>query len=392
MAIPTNLSYFLKAVLRLVASSLMGPFCFVILFHHPSQAGADGLIAVPMGLYEGMMGNSGVAISDPTAASYYNPSLLRKKRFDAYAISGNTLGSYSSKSDSNQYSSFSFNPSYLSTVIVGDHLVHELYILNLSPSNLKFVSTTASSDATVNSESNYDINQFLAGYSMAFRSVPLALSYFGEYSQLKTFGFSDSTSLTNTSRSTSATRTDYRSLGLGVSVSGHNTFGNSSDYTLGYHFRSRQLRIYSKSEGSIKTYTHGSPSASDYSVSEVQSSNSSIETLGSLLTIGHGFKIGAHEFLTDSQFQESSQLGYKYAMTQSFGYRMNSSQGHQILLGINHRLGSEIKYFGQAAYYSVGYSWLTRALRSGVGAYIYSSRVEQDVFMAGLTFGSEFAY
>ncbi len=364
---------------------------FASLFSLTAQA-QSSQATVPIGLYEGMMGNSGVAISDPTAASYYNPSLLRKKHYDAYGISGNTLGNYSSKSDASQYSSFSFNPSYLSTVIVGDNLVHELFILNLSPANLKFVSATTSSDSTVNSESNYDVNQFLAGYSMAFRNFPMALSYFGEYSQLKTFGFSDTTSLTGTSRSTSATRTDYRSLGLGVSVSGHNTFGNTAGYTLGYHFRSRQFRIYNKNEGSIKTYTHGSPTASDYNVSEVESSNSSIETLGSLLTIGHGFKVGSHEFLTDSQFQENSQLGYKYSMTQTFGYRMNSSMGHQLLLGLNHRVGPEIKYFGQSAYYSVGYSWLTRALRSGVGAYIYSSRLDQEVFMAGLTFGSEFAY
>jgi hypothetical protein len=350
---------------------------------------AKAQLSSPIGLYEGLMGNSGVAISDPTAASHFNPSLLAKKKADSYSLSGDSVGNYLSKSESTQSSSLSFNPTYLSTVLVGDALVHEFFILNLSPSNIKQISKLTGVDSSTNSESNLDINKLLFGYSMAFRGAPIALSYFGQYSQLKTFGFSEFTSTTSSLRSTSITKTDYRSLGVGISVSGHAGF---ESYTLGYQFRSRQLRIYSRSEGSTRLYSHGGASPSDYAITERESSNTSVDTLGSSIAIGHGFKTGDHEFLTDSQLQEGSDLAYRYSLTQSFGYRMNSKSGHQFLCGMNHRLGREVKYFGESAYYSVGYSWLKRAMRSGFGAYVYSSRIGQDVTVAGLTFGSEFNY
>ncbi|MBC7420848.1 MAG: hypothetical protein H7328_08970 [Bdellovibrio sp.] len=335
------------------------------------------------------MGNSGAALADPTAASYYNPSLLNKKIDNSYSLAGNTLGSFSSKSENKETTSFALNPSYLSSIIVGTSLVHEFFLANISPSKVKTVVTSTTASAKNRTEISRDQTQFLFGYSMAFRKVPFALSYFGQFNQISSVGFNEFTSLTSNARSTASTKSDLKSLGVGISISGHTTYEN---YSLGYQIRSRQLSVYKKSEGLVTTFLHGGTTSTDYSKTETENLNEQVEELGSSFIVGHGFKLGDHEFITDSQFQESSDLNYTYNLTQTFGYRMNSDGGHQILCGISHKIGNEIKYFGQSAYYSVGYSWLTRANRSVLGAYVYSSKLQQDNFAAGLTFGSEFMF
>jgi len=174
-----------------------------------------------------------------------------------------------------------------------------------------------------------------------------------------------------------------------LSVSG---YYKTETYSLGYQIRTRQVALYKTESGTLTTYTHTGLSATDYQVISSSYRDPESSHFGSSFSLGHRFQVGDHEFLTDSQLQENSDLRYSYQMNQSFGYRMNSDAGHQLLCGINHRLGPEIKYFGQSAYYSVGYSWLKNSLRSVVGLYAFSSRVGQNVFAAGLTFGSEFSY
>jgi hypothetical protein len=113
---------------------------------------------------------------------------------------------------------------------------------------------------------------------------------------------------------------------------------------------------------------------------------------GNSFILGHGFKNGDHEFLTDSILYEDFDLTYRFKLVQTFGYRMTSESGHQFMCGVNHLINPEVKYFGQSAYYSAGYSWLTRSLRSAIGVYYYSSRLGQEISALGLTFGSEFSY
>lgn len=342
-----------------------------------------------VGLYEGLLGNSGAAISDPTAASFYNPSLLNKKVDNSYSLAGNTLGSFSSKSENKETTSFALNPSYLSSIIVGRALVHEFFLANVSPSKIKTVVTSDSAIELKRSEANIDQTQFLFGYSMAFIDIPFALSYFGQFNQISSVGFNENVSKLSNARSTASTKSDLKSLGVGISISGYTSFEN---YSFGYHFRSRQISVYQDNEASVTTFLHGGGSPIDYSKTTTEMTGERGQELGSSFIIGHGFKFGDHEFLTDSQFQESAEMNYTFSLNQTFGYRMNSHAGHQILCGVSHKIGDDVKYFGQSAYYSVGYSWLTRANRSVVGAYVYSSQLQQDNFAAGLTFGSEFTY
>jgi hypothetical protein len=337
------------------------------------------------------MGNSGAALSDPTAPSYYNPSLLSNKKKDSYSLSGNTFGSIYSKSDNSELTSLTLNPGYLSTILVGEGLVHEIFIINTSPSKLKIVENRDSPDSITRIEKTRDQTQFLFGYSMAFRSVPFALSYFGQFTQVNTVGFTEQTSLTNNQRSTTYTKGDLRALGTGLSVSGHTTLKN---YSFGYSLRTRQLSLYKKDEETSSRFVHGGTSPTDYERIDSSYENSNPESIsnGASLILGHDFQIGDHEFTTDSQFQETSELSNKFKLNQTFGYRMNSNFGHQILCGISHELGPQVKYFGQSVYYSVGYSWLKNSLRTVLGSYLYTSKISQDVFAVGLTFGSEFSY
>lgn len=336
------------------------------------------------------MGNSGAALSDPTAASYYNPSLLSRKKKDSYSISGNTFSSYSSKSEKVKASSIALNPGYISTILVGTSLVHEFFIANNALSKVNI--TADFSDSSILAQSNFSVDstRFLFGYSMAFRSVPFALSYFGQYNQSETNGFSQFTSLVSNMRSTQVSRGELKYLGLGISASGHTS--TNSGYTLGYQLRTRQLIVFKKDITKYSSFIHGGNSATDYTQIDSEYENQSTVQNGSSFVIGHGFVSGDHEFITDSQFGEKSDLNYSFAMTQTFGYRMNSRGGTQVLAGFAHQLGPEVKYFGQSAYYSVGMSWLKNSLRSTFGAYALSSRIGQDVFAAGLTFGSEFNY
>ncbi len=356
----------------------------LILFSFQAQA------QVALGLYEGLMGNSGVALSDPTAASYYNPSLLNKKKKDSYSLSGNTFGTYNSKSENTKTTSLSLNPGYISTILVGTSLVHEFFIANntIAKANVEIDFSDSTLDAR--STLNIDNTRFLFGYSMAFRGVPFALSYFGQYNQTEINGFSQFTSLISNMRTTQVTKSELKYLGLGVSASGH-TMTNSG-YTLGYQMRTRQVIVFKNDVTKNTSFVHGGTSATDYTQIDNEYKNQSSILNGSAFAIGHGFVNGDHEFVTDSQFTEKTDLNYSFSMTQTFGYRMNSRAGNQVLAGFAHQLGPEVKYFGQSAYYSVGMSWLKNSLRSTFGAYALSSRIGQDVFAAGLTFGSEFNY
>lgn len=342
-----------------------------------------------MGLYEGLMGNSGAALSDPTAPSYYNPSLLKRKKKDSYSLTGSTIGVLSSKSDNSEINSFALNPGYLSTILVGDSLVHEIFIANTSPSKLNIVINLNTADSNFRLEQNVDQNQFLFGYSMAFKNIPFALSYFGQYTQINSTGFNEYKSLISNARSTGSSKLDFKTLGFGISVSG---YAESGGYTMGYNLRSRQIILFRKDEQTNSTFVHGGNSATDYTRVDTKYENQSVVSNGSAFSIGHGFQIGNHEFTTDSQFSEESDLNYKYTLAQTFGYKLNSASGHQLLTGLSHQIGPDVRYFGQSTYYSIGYSWLKNSMRSVFGAYVYSSRIRQDIFAAGLTFGSEFNY
>lgn len=342
----------------------------------------------PIGLYEGLMGNSGVAISESTAASFYNPSLLKDKTVDAYSLSANTFDRWTSRSSGTEISSTTVNPGYLSSIIQGDRLNHELYLINLLPSQVQVRTSTSNSSGTSRSEGNVNFIYLVGGYSMAWRSFPLALSYFGIYRENTGF-FTTEADLLPGGHAIISSRSQSKAFDLGMSISSHLRF---SSYSIGYTYRSRSLRLYQQRNGSQVTSTFGLASPTDYQRIESSEPGSAQKAIGETFVIGHGFKTGSVEFLTDTTLAEQSTLNHTYTASQSFGFRVRSTNDHQFLCGLQQELGSKIKYLGQSTYYSAGYSWKTRGLRSAIGAYFYQNLMDQNVSKMGLTFASEFAY
>lgn len=345
--------------------------------------------AAALGLYEGMMGNSGAAFFDSSAPSYYNPSLLSRKKQNSYSLAANSFGTFSSKSEGQQQSSLSLTPNYLGSVLVGDALVHEIFFSTLMPSKINAISIQESATERLVSEAQIDSSAITFGYSMAFRKIPFALSYFGNFLQMKTSGFNDYTSLTSTKSSTTQIKSELTSLEVGISASTHINF---DQYTFGANLRTRKVKLYKSTKGSGTVYLYDQTAPTNYTKTEFSYTPNDVIGNGYTAQIGHSFKVGDHEFLTDSILSESPDLDNSFSLVQTFGYRMTSKLGHQFLCGVNHLIDPKIKYFGQSAYYSAGYSWLTRAMRSAIGIYYYSSRLDQEISAMGLSFGSEFNY
>lgn len=343
----------------------------------------------PIGLYEGLMGNSGLAISDSMAASYYNPSLLMHKMKSAYSLSANTFEQFNSHSDNSDFSSTTMNPGYLSSTLVGDLLTHEFFILGLLPSRVH--QNIQSTDGSGNSNTSGDISSsyYMFGYSMAARDLPLAFSFFANYFENQSSLSTEFTSASSPVRSVSMTSSQIKFLDFGISASSHVRW---QTYTLGFQYRSRRFRLYKKADGTVTTFTHGSPTTSDYLKTQTSLSPASTDSTGESFSIGHGFKWARVEILTDTVFNELSDLSHSLVAFQSFGLRVGHEDGHQFLCGFNQQLGNKISYFGQATYYSVGYSWKTRELRSAFGAFYSQNNIDQLNSEYGLTYSSEFSY
>lgn len=357
-------------------------FIFILLFlHGPSQALAQ---ALPVGLFEGLMANSGVALTESKAPSYYNPSLLRQRTQNAVSVNGNTLGAVNSKDEGTTFSSsINLSPTYLSNTLVGDSLVHEFFMANTLQGEFSWRATTAS--GKFDGESN--INRVVAGYSMAFKSIPLALQFLARYSEVKLFGFSEPSS-TTPPMTLAKVQSEYINMNLALGLSTHFRFDH---YTFGVNFNTRGWTLHNKQEGTARVFTYGLPTPTDVTVTE-ETSRSSITHEESRLALGHSFRIGNHELLTDSIFTEQSGALGSYDFNQTFGYRYGVADGHQLLCGVSHRFGSDVSYFGQNIATSVGYSWMTRKLRSAVGFYYGRDNTQVESSTMGIVFGSEYEY
>lgn len=339
---------------------------------------------LPVGLFEGLMANSGVALSESKAPSFYNPSLLRQRKENAFSANGNTLGTVNSKDgDTTLSSSINLSPTYLSSTLVGDSLVHEFFMAN----TLQGQFSLRSENSTEKLDADSNINRVVAGYSMAFKSIPLALQFLARYSEVRLFGFSEPVS-TSPPVSLAKVQSDYKNLNLALGLSTHLQFDH---YTLGVNFNSRGWTLYNKQEGTARNFTYGSPSPTDVTITE-ESSRSKISHEESRLSVGHSFRLGNHELLTDSVFSEESEALGSYKFHQTFGYKYGPSDGHQLLCGVHHRFGSDVSYFGQNIGTSVGYSWMTRELRSAIGLYYGRDNTQIESSTVGIVFGSEYEY
>lgn len=339
---------------------------------------------LPLGLYEGLMGNSGVATVNSSAAAYYNPSLLRQRTDNAFSLNGNTLGTSSTRQgDSTFSSSLALGPSYLSTILVGTNLVHELFLATTMQGQFNWVTQA---DAQNFFDAELNINRVVSGYSMAFQSVPLALQVLVRYSEVKSFGLAEESNTATGISSVTKTKTEFKNLNVALGISTHFQFDH---YTFGINLNTRGIGLYNVDKGSSKKYEH---TPTEYKVTESDSGRATVVNEEGKLIIGHGFRVGNHELLTDSTFVESSGALNRYQFTQSFGYRYGPQEGHQVLCGISHAFGADVNYFGQSFNSSVGYSWSSGKLRSAIGLYVSRENTSIDTSNAGFIFGSEYEY
>lgn len=340
--------------------------------------------AIPLGLYEGLMANSGAALSQSKASSFYNPSLLRQREEESINLGGTSLTSMHSKENGNRVSSaFEFSPSYVSNIIVSETLVHELFIATTMQNQLSWSSANSTSQSL---SADAYINRLVSGYSMAFQEFPLALQVLLRYSEMKMTG-SSYTDITDAIYVVN-TRAENKNLSLGLGISTHLNFSN---YSLGVNFNSRGLSVFNQSSGNVKIYAQDPSDPSKIYIHEMPSDTSLINDESKLI-IGHSFRIGVHEFLTDSSFDEKPEDLDRYYFSQSFGYRYGTTQGSQFLCGLAHRFGSEISYFTQNLTISAGYSWKTRQLRSAFGIFYNKDNALADSSLVALMFGSEYSY
>ncbi len=338
---------------------------------------------LPMGMYEGILGNSGVALTDSTAPSRYNPSLLKHKGDSSYSLGGNAFGAMSSRNSGSEFNSLNLTPTYLSSIIAGDSLNHEIFFNSIFSGPLQ-AETKQDNQIT---KSEIDLVSARFGYSMAWKSFPLALQFLGRYSQRRDFSYFEAIDPIAGTTIIAQSEAEKKFLGASLGVSGHSTF---DFYTMGFNFLSRGLDLYKKSKGKTKSFTKTS---SSFTTDTIESETDVFPEAGHYFAIGHEFKIPGHQFIFDTTFSEENGLNNTYVMSQSFGYKLSSRAGNQFLVGFNHRIGPEISYFGQSMYSSLGYSWLRNTLRTAIGAYLYNSKLtDQSTIAFGLTYSSEFRY
>lgn len=337
-----------------------------------------------MGLYEGLMGNSGVATADSTAPSFYNPSLLTFKKSGSVVLGGNTISAIKTKTSLSDSTGSSFSPSYVSSIDAWDSFVHEFFIANITDADLN----SEFSNAGNLMQSRYRFRNVAAGYSFAFPGFPIGFQTL--LYNTTTYGVASIDNTDGTLRTMGNIRMDTSQVYAGIGIS---TILQFDSYSMGVNFRSRAAKIYAKDNSTYKVFLYD-PTGPSFSASEGKPTGFSPTSNGNTIIVGHGFRSGAHEFLTDSSFVESPFLDQSYSWRQSYGYRLGIRETHQFLVGLNHLISDKVRYFGQDAYVSVGYSWKTRTYRSGFGLFYWNDRVtqNQNTSIYGLTFSSELSY
>ena len=337
---------------------------------------------MPVGLFEGSLGNSGVATFETSASSYYNPALLGLKKKNTLVLGGNTISSFVSKTQTSDTSGSSFNPTYISNIDVFESYAHEFFIVNIVDADIVSESVTAETKMRFYMK----VQNVAAGYSFAFPKFPMGFQVI--LYQNSNAGVAPFDGTVGTTRTFGHVRLESKSFHSGLGIS---TILNFNDYNLGFNFRTRAAKLTETNKSRFKAYVY-EPNTNFFSELEGDTNSNFSSPMGNTFLIGQAFKVGAHEFLTDSSFVESEQLDQSYEWRQSYGYRFGLNEDHQFLVGLNHLINDKVKYFGQDAYFSVGYSWKTRNYRSGVGLFLRNEKVTSSNQMYGLTFNSQFSY
>lgn len=328
------------------------------------------------------MGNSGVAISDSSASSFYNPSLILNKNKNSYSVGGNTLSNFNSDASGDRLTSTGISPSYLSSLQIFDGFAHEFFLTNTTSVDAQVLKTALTGAET---HFNIRLQDYLAGYTFAFHALPFGFQINLRYRDNQTSGFSEFQS--SSGAETSDIQSANRQIDLVHSIGGNHQFG---DYRFGYKYTTRGLAIYKKKEGREKKYSY-SQTLNQYTKTE---SDFLIEqgAVAETILIGHSFKINDHEFLTDTKLEELADLTHAYNWSQTFGYKLSSTAGYQYMCGVSHLINKDVKYFGQSMYISTGFSWQARSSRTAIGIYYDADKLKYDTQIYGLTFSSEFIY
>lgn len=337
---------------------------------------------VPIGLNEGMMGNTGVAAFASTAASYYNPSLLTEKTENSFSIGGYSFNIIQSEQNDLKMNSTTLSPSYVSSLQRFENFVHEFALAN----NFNIESKNSNSDSTGGLfKQNLKYSNLFLSYSFAFPALPMGFQVLGSYTNLESDG---SYFLENSTSTTVGQIGSYvKKLDGMMNISGHHRFGG---YQFGYAYTSRGLKIFESKTGDsvISSY---SKISKDLTIIR-EDSKASVESFGQKFLFGHSFLVGDHEYSTDSMFLENSDLTHSYDWRQSFGYRVKFDNGMHYMAGVNHLISDQVKWFGQAIFVSTGFSWLKRSYRSAVGLFYSKNEVDNKMTSFGITFNNEFSY
>ena len=345
--------------------------------------------SLSIGLTEGFMGNSGAAISESTAPSFYNPSLLGDKSQDSFTISGTTFNNVTSKENNSEYSALNITPSYLSTIHTGDSVNHELFFINMGSGTYRLTGASAgdaNNTVPTNITSNLSLNKDLMGYSLAFRSFPFAMQFAFQYLEASEIGYLDYSDPSTNTHTSGRLDSEYKKLDFAMGLSTHVRFDG---YTFAVNYLSRGIQLYKTNKITNKFMTNVNGA---YSENITHDGGATISPNGQRLIVGHGFHVGAHEFLTDTYLNEDGENLNTYTTTQSFGYRYTTVKQTQFFCGLNHEINSRVTYFGQNIYVSTGYSWLTNGLRSSMGLFYYNDNLDTKLTAYGVNFASEFKY
>ena len=346
-----------------------------VLFSFCSLAVSTLRAQISVGLREAALGNSGVAITESSAPSHYNPALLSERQKSYFSVTGTTLTSFKSSTQDTEYTSTKFAPNYLSSIHAFESYVHEFSLVNQMSLDTRVTIPVANGSST----SHMRADQYNLAYSFAFRNFP--------------FGFQLGLRVNEQNYNSNYTTNDGNiATGVDLDIAqrvGHLFAGFGGIHQLGAHYRfgykyeSPGIKVYKKTDQDGSYYIYDK-TGNSFTTGKSQGSleNESFNTQA--IIIGHSFTVGDHEFLTDSRFNEQTYEKNKYNFFQTFGYKLNFSNKMQFMCGASHEFDTNANYF------STGYSWTTNALRSTISGYY--AKDEGEMESAGFTFGSEFIY
>lgn len=354
-------------------------FFLFLLFH---LYGLFSEAQISVGLKESALGNSGAAISESSAPSFYNPALLSEKRKSYFSLTGTTLTSFKSSSESGDFNSTKFAPNYLSSIHAFESFIHEFSLANQVSIDSRSVTPLNNGSRTIDIRSD----QYALSYSMAFRDFPFGFQIGTRINEEVLYfnqNINDGNSATGTSVNKSE-RIGYLFLGFG----GIHQLG--THYRFGYKYESRGLMVYKKTDQAGTYYSYDKSANQFTSGKTTITDNESHNPSPQSITLGHSFLITDHEFLTDSRLVEKIDDQNSYSFTQTLGYKITFSNKMQFMCGTAHSFKPDSNDLTKSNTFSAGFAWQTNTLQSTINA--YHADAEDGSTVNGFTLGSEFIY